>query len=75
MDKINIKEVVMKRFRQKTVGRKKGHRYVYAVRTKKGRYKDIQNIGRASRGDRRQKAKRKLKRSNPGYGMIGDYVY
>ena len=43
----------------------------YAVRDKKGRFKDIQNIGRAIRADSRRKAKSKPKKK--GKGHTGDY--
>ena len=44
---------------------------LYAVRDKKGRFKDIVSIGRSIRVDRRRKSKYKPKRS--GYGHKGDY--
>jgi hypothetical protein len=41
----------------------------YAKRTAKGRFKEMDNVKRSSRSDRRSKAKRKVK---AGYGDKGD---
>jgi hypothetical protein len=48
---------------------KKSH---YAVRNKKGQFKDIQNIGRSIRMDAARKSKRKVK--GKGKGHLGDYA-
>jgi hypothetical protein len=42
---------------------------VFAVRTKKGQFKDIVEIQRSIAVDKRVKAKRKVE---PGYGHLGD---
>ena len=44
----------------------------YAVRDKKGRFKDIQNIGRSIRADARKKSKKKV--TKKGKGHTGDYA-
>ncbi len=41
----------------------------FVIRDKKGRFKDIENVGKAIRRDLRTKAKTKVK---PGYGYRGD---
>lgn len=41
----------------------------FAKRTAKGRFKDMDNVKRSLKGDRRKKAKRKVK---SGYGDRGD---
>lgn len=56
---------------KKTRGKKRNCFYV--VRDKNGRFKKWTNIGRSTRVDTRIRAKRRLKRSKPGYGHLGDY--
>jgi len=41
----------------------------FVIRDKKGRFKDVENIGKSIRRDSRTKAKTKVK---PGYGYRGD---
>ncbi len=41
----------------------------FVIRDKKGRFKDIENVGKAIKRDSRTKAKTKVK---PGYGYRGD---
>jgi hypothetical protein len=48
---------------------KVGKTSVYAIRDKKGRFKDIESIGRATARDRRTKAKTVVK---SGQGFRGD---
>ncbi len=56
----------MKRTRMK---KSKGAGYVYVIRDAKGRFKDIQDIGRATQQDKKRKAKTKAK---PGFKSRGD---
>jgi hypothetical protein len=41
----------------------------YAKRTARGRFKDMDDVGRSQKGDKRRKAKRKVR---SGYGDRGD---
>lgn len=47
----------------------KGKGYVFVIRDAKGRFKDIQNIGRATQQDKKRKAKTKAK---SGHKYKGD---
>ncbi len=51
------------------VGKKK--QPVYAIRDKKGKFKDIQSISKAAKGERRRHAKTKVR---SGQGFRGDTV-
>lgn len=42
---------------------------LYTKRERTGEFEDIQDIGKAMKGERRQHAKKKVK---PGYGFRGD---
>ncbi|MDD5502272.1 MAG: hypothetical protein PHH26_02280 [Candidatus Thermoplasmatota archaeon] len=58
--------MTIKRTRMK---KSKGPGYVYVIRDAKGRFKDIQDIGRATQQDKKRKAKTKAK---PGLKYKGD---
>ena len=48
---------------------KRGGKKLYAKRERTGEFKDIQNISKAMRGERKQHAKKKVR---PGYGFRGE---
>lgn len=58
--------MVMKRTRMK---KSKGKGYVYVIRDAKGRFKDVQDIGRATQQDKKLKARTK---AAPGLEYKGD---
>ena len=59
----------MKKVIRRTSMRTKGGKKVYAKRSAKGRFLDIQSVGKAMKGDRRTKSKTKVK---SGFGWRGD---